>query len=328
MTPPLRFVVAVVSGWGCLRAAFLFPGGEDAVPAAAPTAPVAERKAVAEPRAPFAALPGAPSPVRVPALAVRSARPQRHQPTTVEFTPLSLPAAKALPAEVPRPREPQPPSLFAPSNHLEAPSRWSLTAWAFARRGEAQDLASRGTLGGSQIGARISYRVRGSERAPLSLIARLYSPVRRERAAEAAVGLEWQPVADVPMRVAGERRQGLGPEGRSAFAVGVHGGIGVVPVARGFGLEAYAQAGVVGLRSRDFYVDGAARLSRPLGDRLSLGVGAWGAAQPGVSRVDIGPSVGVALPEARARLALDWRVRALGDATPGSGPAVTLSTGF
>ena len=142
------------------------------------------------------------------------------------------------------------------------------------------------------------------------------------------MGVEWQPSPAIPVRLVAERRQAIGPEGRSAFGLGAHGGVAEVPVAAGFRLDAYGQAGVVGLRSRDAYVDGAARLSRPLGRRLSVGVGAWGAAQPGVSRLDVGPSVSLALPEARARLTLDWRVLARGEARPGSGPALTLSTGF
>jgi hypothetical protein len=140
--------------------------------------------------------------------------------------------------------------------------------------------------------------------------------------------VEWRPVGQVPLSITAERRQALGSEGRSGFALGAHGGVGQMPVAAGFRLDAYGQAGVVGLRSRDLYVDAAARLSRPLGSRLSLGVGAWGAAQPGVSRLDVGPSATLALQEAKARLTLDWRVRALGQARPGSGPTLTLSTGF
>jgi hypothetical protein len=93
-------------------------------------------------------------------------------------------------------------------------------------------------------------------------------------------------------------------------------------------LDAYAQAGVVGLRSRDAFFDGSVRLSVPLG-RFELGAGAWAAAQPGVERFDIGPTVSMRLPAIRnTRLRADWRFRVAGDAAPASGPAVTLATDF
>jgi hypothetical protein len=130
------------------------------------------------------------------------------------------------------------------------------------------------------------------------------------------------------LRIAAERRQAVGGAGRSAFALLAHGGVSDLPVAAGFRLDAYGQAGVVGARSRDLFADGAARLTLPLDGkkRLALGAGAWAAAQPGVSRVDVGPSATLRLPG--ASLSLDWRVRVAGNAGPASGPALTVATGF
>lgn len=64
--------------------------------------------------------------------------------------------------------------------------------------------------------------------------------------------------------------------------------------------------------------------------RLSLGAGAWGGAQEGAHRVDLGPTMrlDVTLGAVPARISLDWRERVEGDAGPGSGAAVTLSTRF
>ncbi len=64
--------------------------------------------------------------------------------------------------------------------------------------------------------------------------------------------------------------------------------------------------------------------------RLSLGAGAWGGAQDGAHRVDVGPTMrlDVTLGAVPARVLLDWRERVEGDAGPGSGAAVTLSTRF
>jgi hypothetical protein len=97
-------------------------------------------------------------------------------------------------------------------------------------------------------------------------------------------------------------------------------------------MDAYAQAGVVGTRSRDFFVDASASLNVPVAPegRVTIGGGAWAAAQPGVSRVDIGPQLSLTLPVAgkSVRVSADWRLRVAGSATPGSGPALTLSIDF
>ena len=97
----------------------------------------------------------------------------------------------------------------------------------------------------------------------------------------------------------------------------------------GLRAEAHAQAGMVGLRSRDLFVDAVARVAVPLGP-VELGGGAWAAAQPGASRIDAGPSVSWRLPVRgnALRLQADWRFRVAGDAAPGSGPALTLAADF
>jgi hypothetical protein len=203
-------------------------------------------------------------------------------------------------------------------------SRWSFTGWALLRRGAGAQLAPGGTLGGSQIGARLTSGVRDD----VAVSARLHSPVDRPEGAEAAIGLEWRPVAAVPVRLLAERRQRIGKEGRSAFALTAHGGISAVNVLGLFEVEAYGQAGIVGLRSRDLFADGSARLAVPLSGDLSVGAATWGAAQPGAARLDLGPELTVRIPAARLRVSASYRVRLAGDAEPGSGPAVTIGTDF
>jgi hypothetical protein len=62
---------------------------------------------------------------------------------------------------------------------------------------------------------------------------------------------------------------------------------------------------------------------------LSVGGGAWGAVQPGVSRIDIGPRASLRLPGLQgARLVADWRFRIHGNAAPASGPSLTLAADF
>jgi len=98
--------------------------------------------------------------------------------------------------------------------------------------------------------------------------------------------------------------------------------------------EAYVQAGYVGGRFATAFVDGQARAERRvarLGEaEITAGTGAWGGAQKGAGRLDIGPTAAVSfrLGEARGRVAADYRFRVAGEAEPKSGPALTLSAGF
>lgn len=323
---PLRFLALMLGGWICVRAAILMPDwppeperGTPA-PAARPTparadvVPFAEIVAAAAAKAPPAARKAAPSFLGV--------RP----PAWVAPAPGPGPGPSA-----PRPVPPVPATLFAPTQSLAPPPaaraarRWSISAWTLLRRERGgPSLAPGGTLGGSQAGARFLYRLGGG----LSLSGRAYLPLRRPGGAEAAAGLDWRPVAAVPVAILAERRQALGREGRSAFSVLVHGGGGRA-LPGGLRLEAYAQAGLVGLRARDAFVDGSARVSARIGP-VEVGAGAWGAAQPGAARLDAGPSLSYRLPVARANLRLEagWRVRIAGAATPGSGPALTLAADF
>lgn len=204
-------------------------------------------------------------------------------------------------------------------------ARWSASAWVLVRDGESQAaLAPGGTLGGSQAGARLLYRLGGG----VALSGRVYVPLRQSRGAELAAGIDWQPAARVPVHLLAERRQDLGGAGRSAFALTLYGGASA-RLPGGLRGEAYAQAGVVGTRSRDLFVDASARASLPVG-RIELGGSAWGAAQPGAARLDAGPHVSYRLPVegANVRLQADWRFRIVGDAAPGSGPALTLAADF
>jgi hypothetical protein len=203
-------------------------------------------------------------------------------------------------------------------------SRWTASAWLHARNGDAPTLAPGGLLGGGQTGTRLGYRISPA----LQLTGRLAAPLRKLTGAEAALGVEWRPSRSLPVRVLAERRQRLSGQGRDAFALTVHGGVGDAPLPAGFRLEAYGQAGAVGARSRDLFAEASLRANRALGAGVGVGLGAWGAAQPGISRLDIGPSLTLRVPHMRASISADWRFRAAGTAKPGSGPALTLWTEF
>ncbi|MGN7997569.1 hypothetical protein [Sphingomonas sp. 22176] len=200
--------------------------------------------------------------------------------------------------------------------------------WLALRPGQGIGAApAAGQLGGSQYGVRVVRAL--DRRGRVAAVGRLAGPLRG-RGAEAAFGFEWRP-ARMPLRIAVEERFGLD---------GIHGGPGLGAVAgltrelAGFRLEAYGQAGAI-LRARvEPYADGALRLARTVaaGRRTTLaaGIGSWGAAQRGVQRLDIGPTLVTSVPigALQAHIALDWRQRIAGNARPGSGIALTLGSDF
>ena len=112
------------------------------------------------------------------------------------------------------------------------------------------------------------------------------------------------------------------------------------PLALPLGLraETYLQGGYVGGSAATGFIDGQLKLDRVISHirrggltgELRAGAGVWGGGQTGASRIDIGPSVTLGLTSgpAAARLAADWRFRVSGNATPTSGPALTISAGF
>ena len=243
----------------------------------------------------------------------------------LEQWPLSRIASLASPVSRPGGLTNQSTPLIA-ANKLD---RFQVAAWALLRGQQGQvlgpsSLASGGQLGGSQAGARLSYFITRQIAASF----RSSSDVGR-RSGEVAAGVRVQPLQSLPIWVTAERRQRLGSlgGGRNAFAIFAEGGLYQRPLPWEFVLDAYLQGGLVGLKSRDLFVDGGATVTRPVFGKFSAGVGVWGGAQPGLYRIDAGPRVTVAVRK-NVRVHLDWRQRLAGNAQPGSGPALTLATDF
>lgn len=210
-----------------------------------------------------------------------------------------------------------------PQKHLD---RLQLSAWGLFRGTPGTgSLAGVGTLGGSQAGARLTYAL--DPRIALSL--RSSSPIGGSRGGEVAAGLRLTPFPSIPVAVTAERRQAIGrfSTGRSDFALFAESGLYQRPVAWGLMLDGYAQAGLVGLKERDFFADAGFTLSRPVIGRFSLGFGAWGGYQPGIYRIDAGPRLSL---QVRPNLSLhaDWRQRLAGAALPSSGPALAIGANF
>ncbi len=186
-----------------------------------------------------------------------------------------------------------------------------------------------GQLGGSQAGARLVYTLDSQGR--IALVGRVTTPLG-DGLREASLGIEWQPTR-LPVRFVAEQRITVSG-GRGGPGVGVIGGFGPIAIGHRLRAESYAQMGVIRRGAAEPYVDAALRVTRPVASlgplRFDLGAGAWGGAQRGATRFDLGPSLGVALPLRRPslRVALDWRQRIAGEARPGSGPALTLGSDF
>ena len=202
--------------------------------------------------------------------------------------------------------------------------RLQLSSWALLRgRASASTLASAGTLGGGQAGARLTYAFDRKLAAQL----RTSSPVGGGRGVEVALGARYQPLRSLPVWINAERRQALGDYGRSAFALFAESGLYQQPLPWKFQLDAYLQGGVVGINSRDLFVDGAFTATRPLFRNYLIGAGVWGGAQPGLYRIDVGPRLTMKV-RGNIRVHADWRQRLAGEADPGSGPALTLAADF
>lgn len=213
--------------------------------------------------------------------------------------------------------------------------RWSGDAYALlGRGGRGAGLAGAPQLGGSQIGARLGWRLDPLARQPVDVVARAATPVGRtaDRGTQAAIGIEWRPLPG--LAVAAERAIAIGADARNAWIARVSGGVSGRNLGRGIELDGYAQAGVIGARQRDPFIDGIARLTRPLSlsadGRLKPGFGLWAAAQPDARRLDAGPSIGaeIRVGDMTVGADFDWRWRLAGNARPDSGPAVTIRAGF
>ncbi|MDP9163029.1 MAG: hypothetical protein M3N06_02910 [Pseudomonadota bacterium] len=259
-----------------------------------------------------------------------------------------MPEPRRLPfsSSDPTPPDPRPLQLASaamPPAHSDAPAadslvppltrrskRLELSTWAMTRGKPGQILgpnslaADGATLGGSQAGARMTYWIDGHLGASL----RVSTPLGGARGGEAALGVRYRPFTNLPFAVTAERRQRFGRAGgRNDFALFAEGGLWDQPMPAGFRLDAYAQAGVVGLKAHDPFGDGAFTLTRPLWRNISGGFGMWGGAQPHLYRLDAGPRLTIAMKHGM-KVHVDYRQRLAGTAFPSSGLAVTIAGDF
>ena len=331
---PLRFLLLVMGGWTAARVAMLWP--EATIPALL-ARPAQPSRAMIEVAGRYVSV-GA----RVPAAAARVSNVSVAPAVRERMRPVDPPQSSSL--------RPPPPALVmvagpalvakdAPEQEVVAPvappiirvprsgavSRLAGSAWAVLREGDAAPFAG-GRLGGAQAGLRLTYALSDARR--VAIAGRVSTPLQG-RGREGAVGLDWRPTR-LPVRLIAEQRFALDRDARTGPALFLVAGLDATPVAADFRLEAYAQAGV----AAGAFADGALRLTRPVvrvGDaRVDLGIGAWGGAQRGATRFDVGPGAAVSLPVAdrNVRLTLDYRWRVAGRASPGSGPVLSVGSDF
>ena len=257
-----------------------------------------------------------------------------------------LPADPAVAMAPPGPLLPMIPAAAALAQAAQAgQSHWSVDGWLLLRPGgnafNAPGAGLPGTVvpagfyGGSQSGLILRYFLAPGSRLNPALYVRGSSGIERPRGEELAAGVSVRPIPGLPVRLLAEGRVTRTTSGtivRPAAALVSE----LAPVRLPLGLraEAYVQAGYVGGRSATAFVDGQARLEHPLvrvsGVELRAGGGAWGGAQRGASRLDVGPTATLSfrLGTVGTRVSADYRWRVAGNAAPGSGPVLTLSAGF
>ena len=340
---PVRFFVILMGGWTAIRIVSFASdmlGSPDPearlAPAGAPKKVTFTHRPVAVPSIQPARIhDGTPSP---PSSGATRTTPNaaRHAFLAVPAAGIATPAAayaipdgppSAAPVPAPAAVPVAPPAPAGQPRH----DRWSGSAWGLWRDGSTTpaSVVPVGRLGGSQAGLRVDYDLTPTAMSRIAAYGRVSTAMNRPAAPEGALGIAWQPARSVPISLAAERRIALSKDARDANALLVVGGLAPTPVVPGLEAEAYAQAGMVGFRRKDLFIDGKVSLLSPVArSPLRLGGSLSGGAQPAVERLDIGPELQIRLPQVASRLSIEWRERVAGRAAPMSGLAVALGTDF
>lgn len=230
--------------------------------------------------------------------------------------------------------------------------RWAVDSWAFLRGGSftplgQQNIGGQAQYGGSQAGAIARYYPWAKRGAP-SLFLRATRALSGPAQSEIALGALFRPAKAIPVQLAVEQRIALdsGDSGGSNKpAAYIVSDIAPRTLPGDVRANIYAQAGIVGISDSAYFFDLQMTLEKPVlkkGRReVTMGAGLWSGGQGSVAggenagiatvnRVDIGPRIAARLPVAgqQTQFALDWRQRVAGNADPGSGPALTVSTRF
>lgn len=224
------------------------------------------------------------------------------------------------------------------SKPVSGPSRWRADGWLVLREGSST-LAEGGRLpasyGGSQAGVALAYRLAPTSQFAPTAYFRTNRNFGSPGETDSALGLRVRPLGSLPIEVQMEarltQRSNTTEVRRAALIAGgfEDGSLPIGLLARGYG-----QAGYVGGDFATAFADGALVAERETttlgGGALSIGAGAWGGAQKGASRVDVGPTVALKFmaKDGPVRLEAGYRFRVAGNARPENSGVLTLSTGF
>lgn len=238
------------------------------------------------------------------------------------------------------------PNAASPAPLLQSPllypirsntqKRFSAYAYSFIRPGalETNALVSAAPqYGGGQSGVIATYRLVGSMRRNVSLLGRASLAHGAQGAPEFATGLRIKPLGNIPVTLSAEHR--LRANQQDVTALYAAGSIEDIKLPAQFMAQSYAQAGLIlGRQSNQFY-DAGMRIDRAVIKtaigQINVGLGGWAGGQQGGGRLDIGPALRTEVmlgSTARVNITADWRFRIAGNAKPGNGPTITISTGF
>jgi hypothetical protein len=226
-----------------------------------------------------------------------------------------------------------------PQARAQEPRRWSGDGWLMWRRG-GDGAPPSGfappSYGASQGGVVLRYRLAPSSPFKPTLYLRGTGAMDGSGETDSAFGFSVRPIPRLPLIAAVEARATRYASGITRVRPAAMVVTELVPQPLPFAMRAeiYGSAGYVGGPGATAFVDGQMRVDHHIAmvgpSELRAGAGAWGGAQVGASRLDIGPTatLGVFGGHMGARLGVDWRFRVVGNAAPTSGPALTLSAGF
>ena len=294
------------------------------------------------------AIPATPAPATPPARRVLAAVDQSAITRTSKVDPARYAAGHQVLFLAAMARAPIPPQIadamqaqnpLGEKGFIDTPAlrRWSLDAWVFAR--QDADLAGfgprPGTLGASQAGYVARFNLTPNSRHALSLYTRFSKALIDGGETETAIGAQVRPYGPLPVTLHAEARATrVGSRSFIRPAAFLTTGFYDVGLPFDFTGRGYAQGGYVGGDFATGFFDAQLLAERRVtqwgGLDMRLGAGTWGSAQQGAHRIDVGPllSYGFELGDKPMRLQADYRWRVAGEASPGDGAAVTLSTSF
>lgn len=223
-------------------------------------------------------------------------------------------------------------------SHARQASRWGGDGWLVWRT-EAQRLggvaANTPVYGASQFGAVLRYQLAPASPLRPAAYVRAVQSLEVRKEGDLAAGVALRPLPGLAVTAHAEARvtrRGAAQTVRPAAFLS--GGVDAAPIGAGLIARGYAQAGYVGGRDGTAFADGSLIAEKPLWRErditLNGGAGAWGGAQRGSARLDVGPSasLGFRLGDGSARISADYRIRVAGNAEPANGAAISLSAGF